>query len=214
MVEEHTWLRKSSWNEKDEYYTPAILVDAIIPYLGNIKTIWCPFDTENSEFVIRFREAGFKVLSSHIWNDQDFFEYEPEEDYDAIISNPPFTRKLEVFERLYQLGRPFGMVMGLPILNYQEIGSFFLDQQTKGNNLQLLIVDKKVSFDGNTASFNNSYFCFGLLERDIIFHHLEHNNANDNFNQSRMMIDTGLLTDKEITSSSRFIGSKSIVDWL
>jgi len=196
MVEEHTWLRKTAWNEKDEYYTPSILVEAIIPYLKTNPntfdihpsklTIWCPFDTENSEFVLGLRGAGFKVIHSHIWEGQDFFNYEPEEDYDYIVSNPPFTRKLEVFERLFKLGKPFAMVMGLPILNYQVVGSFFIEQQKKGNNLQLLIVDKKVSFDGNTASFNNSYFCWNVLERDIVFHHLEHNNSNNNFIGSRM----------------------------
>ncbi len=186
MVEQHTWLRKTAWNEKDEYYTPIVLVEAIIPHLTKPATIWCPFDTENSEFVILLKEAGFNVIFSHIWKGQDFFEYEPKENYDYVISNPPFTRKLEVFERLFKLGKPFAMVMGLPILNYQEVGSFFLKQQDEGKNLQLLIVNKKVSFDGNTASFNNSYFCYNVLDKDIVFHHLEHNNSNKHFIPSRM----------------------------
>ena len=138
-------------------------------------TIWCPFDTANSEFVLCLKEAGFKVIHSHIWEGKDFFEYEPEEHYDYIISNPPYTRKLDVFRRLFELDKPFAMVMGLPILNYQEVGSFFHDYANEGKHLQLLIVDKKVSFDGNTASFNNSFFCRDMLERDIIFHHLENN---------------------------------------
>ena len=185
-VEEHTWLRKSSWNEKDEYYTPAILVKPIIKYLKSNSVIWCPFDTEDSEFVILLREAGHKVIYSHIWYGQDFFEYEPDEDYDYIISNPPFTKKLEVFERLYELGKPFAMIMGLPILNYQVVGSFFYNLQQVDKNLQLLIVDKKVSFDGNMASFNNSYFCHGILPRDIVFEHLEHNNSRKHYKGSRM----------------------------
>jgi hypothetical protein len=74
--------------------------------------------------------------------------------------------------------------MGLPILNYQEIGNFFI-----GKRLQLLIFDKKVSFDGKTASFNNSYFCHKLLPKDIIFEHLEHNNTGKNFIKSRMTND-------------------------
>ena len=56
-------------------------------------------------------------------------------------------------------------------------------------DLQLLIVDKKVSFDGNTASFNNSYFCRGILPRDLLFEHLEHNNTKDRFIGSRMIND-------------------------
>jgi|TARA_R110000796_G_scaffold122231_1_gene236611 hypothetical protein len=188
LVEEHTWLRKSSWNEKDEYYTPAILVDAIIPHIPKGSKVWCPFDTENSEFVIRLRDEGYDVIHSHIWEGKDFFEYEPKE-YDCIISNPPFTKKLDVFKRLFDLGKPFAVVMGLPILNYQVVGSFFIEHQNAGRSLQLLIVDKKVSFDGNTASFNNSFFCHRLLEKDIMFAHLEHNNSNKNYTPSRMFQD-------------------------
>lgn len=175
-----TWLNSTSFDIRDEYYTPRILVDAIVPYIPPSSTVWCPFDTESSEFVLALEEAGHEVIFSHIALGKDFFEYEPPT-YDCIVSNPPFSRKLEVLTRLYQLGKPFAMVLGLPILNYQEVGSFFLDKP-----LQLLIVDKKVSFDGNTASFNNSYFCNRLLPRDLIFAHLEHNNSRSNFNPSRM----------------------------
>ena len=187
------WLKINSFNEKDEYYTPPILVKPIVKiakYHG-VK-VWCPFDTDKSEFVIQLREAGLKVIASHIWTGQDFFTYEPpREDYDCIISNPPFTRKLDVFKRLYALGKPFAMVMGLPILNYQEIGEFF-----QGKELQLLIVDKKVSFDGKTASFNNSYFCHNFLDKGIVFEHLEHNNSGKNFVGSKMGED---LKEKQST---------------
>lgn len=181
MKEMSSWLNVNSFNKKDEYYTPEILVKPIIKYLKPKSVIWCPFDTENSEFVILLREAGHKVIYSHIWYGQDFFNYEPKEKYDYIISNPPFTKKLKVFERLYMLNKPFAMICGLPILNYQEIGKFFLNKE-----LQLLIVDKKVSFDGNTASFNNSYFCYKVLPKDLMFEHLEHNNSKGNFKASRM----------------------------
>lgn len=184
MKEMSNWLNKKSFNKKDEYYTPRILVDAILPYVDKDKIIWCPFDTENSEFVKAFKENGNKVIYTHIWNGQNFFEYEPQESYDYIISNPPFTKKLEVFDRLYKLNKPFAMISGLPILNYQNVGNFFLDK-----DLQLLIVDKKVSFDGNTASFNNSYFCRRILPKDLIFAHLENNNSNKFYIPSDMYKD-------------------------
>ena len=177
------WLNTKSFNIKDEYYTPPILVEPILKYIKPHSTIWCPFDTEKSEFVIKLREAGHKVIYSHIWYGQDFFSYEPSEPYDYIISNPPFSQKLNVFKRLEILNKPYAMVCGLPILNYQEVGEYFV-----GKELQLLIVDKKVSFDGNTASFNNSYFCYKMLPRDLIFCHLEHNNTKNNFVGSRMNV--------------------------
>ena len=176
-----SWLQTGAFRVKDEYYTPKVLVQAIIPYVPSGATVWCPFDTADSEFVIELRAAGHAVTYSHIASGQDFFEYEPAEAYDVIISNPPFTRKLDVLDRLYKLGKPFAMVLGLPILNYQEVGAFFMDKP-----LQLLIVDKKVSFDGNTSSFNNSYFCNRLLPRDLMFAHLQHNNTKSNFVPSQM----------------------------
>ena len=181
-----SWLRSTAFNEKDEYYTPRILVEPIIKYLQAGKTVWCPFDTEHSEFVKCLKDNGFNVIYSHIWYGQDFFEYMPDCNFDYIISNPPFSRKLEVLDRLYKIGKPFAMVMGLPILNYQEVGSFFLDKP-----LQLLIVDKKVSFDGNTASFNNSYFCNGILPKDLMFEHLDHNNSGKLYQGSDMIKDIG-----------------------
>lgn len=183
MKKMSNWLNTNSFNEKDEYYTPRILVKPILQFVKPNSTVWCPFDTKDSEFVIALKEVGHNVIYSHIWLGQDFFQYEPKEQYDCIISNPPFTRKLEVFDRLYKLGKPFAMICGLPILNYQEVGEFFLDKE-----LQLLIVDKKVSFDGNTASFNNSYFCYKMLPRDLMFAHLEHNNSGNNFTPSKMMV--------------------------
>lgn len=175
------WLKSTSFDEKDEYYTPPILVKPILEFIKPKSIVWCPFDTKDSEFVIQLKKAGHKVIYSHIWLNQDFFHYEPNEPYDYIISNPPFSKKLEVFARLYKLNKPFAMICGLPILNYQEVGEFFLDKE-----LQLLIVDKKISFDGKTASFNNSYFCYKMLPKDLMFYHLEHNNTNDKFVGSKM----------------------------
>lgn len=173
-------LNKSMRNANDERYTPPILVEPIIPFVQKHWTVWCPFDTNDSEFVIQLHRNGNQVIATHIWNGQDFFAYEPGH-YDCIISNPPFSRKLEVLARCYELDKPFAMLLNLECLNYQEVGTFFLNRP-----LQLLIPDKKVSFDGRTSSFNTSYFCNRLLPHDLMFAHLEHNNTGRNFVSSKM----------------------------
>ena len=173
----------NQYQKRDEYYTPKILVDAILKYIPIDKTVWCPFDTANSEFVLALKARGNTVVYSHIKEGLDFFDYEPC-DYDYIVSNPPFTKKLDVLKRLYELKKPFAMLLPLPMLNYQEIGNFLIDKK-----LELLIVDKKVSFDGNTSSFNSSYFCSGVLPKELIFCSLEHNNSNKFYVASRMYAD-------------------------
>lgn len=194
-------------NKNDEMYTPRILVECLKTYFEEwveknnhtghyfIKrmqgpteakkdisefTVWCPFDLESSEFCIFFKELGCKVICSHKDNGQDFFEYEPEL-YDIIISNPPFSRKLDVFKRCNELGKPWVMLMNTMALNYNEIGNYFAD-----NPVELLLPDKRISFDGNPSSFNSCYVCKDFLPTRLEFVHVEHNNTGKNFMPSRM----------------------------
>lgn len=177
--------KKSMKSNNDELYTPPILVKPIIKYLKPNSTIWCPFDTSTSEYVLLLKEAGFRIIYSHLIYNQDFFGYTPKENYDYIISNPPFSLKLKILERLYYLNKPFAVLLGLPILNYQEIGNFFYRQNS---DAELLIFDKKVSFNGKTSSFNSSYFCRNFLPSKLIFESLHHNNTGKNFEGSRMIL--------------------------
>lgn len=196
-------------NRNDNLKTPRILVECLKPYFerwvernshtghyflrgmsGPTEdrrdisefTVWCPFDLETSEFVIFFRELGCKVIYSHIDLGQDFFEYEPEEDYDIIISNEPFSRKLDVFKRCNELDKPWVMLCNVMALNYMIVGHYFAD-----NPVQMIIPDKRVSFDGNPSSFCSGYFCKDFLTRDLEFCHLPHCNSGKDFIPSRML---------------------------
>lgn len=103
----------------DEVYTPVYAVKPLIKYIKNFNpnaTIWCPFDLEFSNYVKIFEEEGFKVIRSHIDEGQNFFYYEPEEHYDVIISNPPFSCKDAVLKRLSELGKPYAMLLPVPTL--------------------------------------------------------------------------------------------------
>lgn len=177
-------------NKNDEMYTPLILVECLKPYFENwcitqrknpsqIK-VWAPFDKTTSEYAFFFQKLGCHVKCSHIDYGQDFFTYEPEQ-YDIIVSNPPFSRKLDVFKRCNELGKPWVMLMNTMALNYNEIGNYFAD-----NPVELLIPDKKISFDGNPSSFNSCYVCKDFLPTRLEFIHVEHNNTGNNFVPSRM----------------------------
>lgn len=58
--------------KQDEFYTPQYAIKPLIKYLKKYKTIWCPFDTEDSYFVKILREQGHEVLATHIWNGENF----------------------------------------------------------------------------------------------------------------------------------------------
>jgi hypothetical protein len=88
----------------DEQYTPRYGVEVLLPHIQHLKnkTIWLPFDREDSQFVKVLTENGFKVVYSHIDNGQDFLTYEPEE-WDVLISNPPYKNKRVYWERALDL---------------------------------------------------------------------------------------------------------------
>ena len=71
----------------DEFYTPVYAIEPLLKYIPSNSKVWCPFDTENSNFVKELRKHGCEVILSHLETGQDFFVYEPES-YDYIVSNP------------------------------------------------------------------------------------------------------------------------------
>ncbi len=180
---------KKAFKAQDEYYTPSILVNMLIPYLekwerdfiekeGYRPLIWLPFDTEDSQYY-KILKKRFQVVRSHLNDDKDFFNYQPNM-FDLIVSNPPFSTKDKIFTRcIYELKRPFVLLMNMMAINYQNIAEIFSAVNPK---IQFIIPDKKVSFDGNTSSFCSGYVCYDFIEHTE-FVHLPHNNTKNNFSK-------------------------------
>lgn len=154
-------------NKSDEKYTPRYAVLPIVKYLPPKSSVWCPFDTENSEFVLALKDAGHKVIQSHICTGQNFFEYEPKR-WDIIVSNPPFTEKVKIFERCLFFGKPFALLMSNFWLNDSAPCRLFREKE-----LQLLLFDKRVQYnDLSRVPFGSSYFCYKILPQQIVFENL------------------------------------------
>lgn len=185
---------KNHYKVNDELYTPKKLVDILKPYLSawakkfegennRPPVIWCPFDTVDSEYVITLGEWGYTVIYSHIADDKDFFTYEPTT-WDIAISNPPFSKKMDIFHRLFNFGKPFVMLCNEMIINYQEVANLFTKYE-----IQMLCPDKKCSFTGTTSSFACGYFCWKFLPSNLIFCHMEDNNTGVNFVPAKLFKD-------------------------
>lgn len=177
---------KNHYRKNDEMYTPVKLVEILLPFLETwtksffienkrLPVIWCPFDTKDSEFVRVLNDNAHAVIYSHLSDGKDFFTYEPET-WDIAVSNPPFSKKMDIFHRLFNFGKPFAMLCNEMIINYQEVANLFTKHE-----IQMLCPDKKVSFNGKTSSFATGYFCWKLLPRDLIFTPMEDNNTGINF---------------------------------
>lgn len=164
-----------SKGSNDECMTPDYGVRPIIKYIPNKCVVWCPFDKEKSEFVKQIRANGNKVIYSHIDNGQDFYKYEPDEYWDCIISNPPFTNKRKIFERALSFNKPFALIMSNTWLNDSAPKKIF-----KTKDLQLLMFDKRMKFENkgivqNKITFSSSYYCWNFLPKQIIMEELKIN---------------------------------------
>ena len=149
----------------DECYTPYYAVDPLLEFLTDkTKIIWCPFDEEWSAFYQTFKNNGYDVVRSHISEGKNFFTYEPE-NWDILISNPPFSKKDEVLERAYSFNKPFALL--LPANSIQGKRRFAIFK----NEIQLLCFDGRINYHtrGNLIThtegnhFGSAYFCRNFL---------------------------------------------------
>lgn len=123
-------------------------------------------------FVKELRAHGCEVIPTHIDNGQDFFSIEiPKCDY--IISNPPYSRKGDVLERLFETGEPFAMLVGVVGL-FESQKRFDMFKQ---NEFEIMYLNRRVSYfksyDDEKPSlnppFSSVYVCHGMLPKTIVF---------------------------------------------
>lgn len=158
----------------NEYYTPDFAVIPLLEFLEPYKNkiIWCPFDTDASEFVKVFTKNGYNVVYSHVDTGQDFFNYTPDK-FDLCISNPPFQDKKRTFKRLLSFKKPFAMLMTLTWLNDATPKRLF-----KNHDLQLLMFEERIKYKNaieDKINFSSAYYCYNFLPKQIIMRSLKDN---------------------------------------
>lgn len=151
----------------DCYMTPKYVWENIIDYLPKDKVIWECFygDGKSGEDM---RELGLNVIHEPI----DFFV---ENRGDILVSNPPFSKKREVFTRLKMIDKPFIMICPSSMLNTKYIRELF----SEGNHLQIIIPKNRIQFirrkDGvnvlnGRCNFDCFYYCYKMkLPSNIIW---------------------------------------------
>lgn len=163
----------TSSKNKDEAYTPYYASSPIIKYIDPNLVVWCPFDQEWSSYVRLLRENGNRVIAGHVDNGKNFFNYEPDY-YDIIVTNPPFSCKDEVISRLYELNKPFAIL--LPLNSLQGRSRY----ENFKNGIQLLAFDQRIDFHdpdhmdkpNKGTPFASAYFCRDILPNDLILERL------------------------------------------
>ena len=134
------------------------------------KKIWEAFygDGKSGKYL---RELGFKVIHRKV----DFFQTNLG---DVVVSNPPFSMKKKVLERLKELEKPFILIMPSSAINTQYMREIFAGGSDK---LQIIIPRRRINFTkkvdgvvpanwGDRCNFDCFYYCWKInLPRDIIW---------------------------------------------
>ena len=164
-------------NLNDEFYTPIYAIKPLLKYLKPNSNILCPFDTNKSNYIKVFEENGHTVKFSHIQEGKDFFKLEDFAGVDYIISNPPYSLKFEVFEKLFNIGIPFAMLVGVVgLFESQKRFNLFKD-----NDFEILYFNKRISYFKNyedqvtklNPPFSSVYITKNVLPKSIIFETIE-----------------------------------------
>ena len=153
----------------DDYMTPKHAWEDIKEYIPKNKIIWEAFygDGNSGNYLT---ELGFDVIHEPL----DFFT-EPPEEYETIVSNPPFSKSKEIMKKLLEYDKPFIMIMPSSKINTV----YFREWKDKG--IQIIIPKKRINFkklvDGkvpdnfkSSCNFDCFYYCYKIgLEKDIVW---------------------------------------------
>ena len=163
---------KVAGSGNDEFYTPMYAIEPILKYIPKNSRVWCPFDTYNSNFVELLQKRGNTVFWTHKDNGEDFFKMLPPK-CDYIISNPPYSKKTEVLEKLFEWKIPFAMLVGVAGL-FESKRRF---EMFRDNKFEIMYLNKRVSYFKNhkepkpslNPPFSSVYICQNILPEKIVF---------------------------------------------
>ena len=128
----------------NEFMTPLSAWEDIKAFIPVNKTIWECFYGDGTS-ADHLRTLGFTVVSE----DVDFFNSNMG---DVLISNPPYSCKRKVFERLQELNKPFIMLLPVSTITKQYYQEYFADK------CGVIIPKRRVHFVKNGIQTQRSWF--------------------------------------------------------
>lgn len=89
----------------DELYTPEYAIKPLLKYIPKNIVIWECCDYGNSKISKILRDHGCRVITTG--KEEDFLTYNQKENFDMIITNPPYSLKDQFLNRCYEYNKPF-----------------------------------------------------------------------------------------------------------
>ena len=145
----------------DDYQTPASALLPLLPHLIEYgwrlnpprkPIVWeCAEGKGNLSQALR--NEGLKVIGTDVLTGQDFLMWQPEEPWDCIVTNPPYSLKEAFLERCYLLGKPFALLLPVTTLEAPRRQTLLKDFGT-----EIIFFRKRVRFETPTGESSSPWF--------------------------------------------------------
>lgn len=194
MAKFHHMNAQKNYLGSDERYTKAEAIYPLLKYLPKDKIIWLPCDLKSSFYVKVLKSENYKIKHSHIFEGQDFYQYEPKE-WDILVTNPPFSNKKEFVERVQSFNKPYALLLPLTWLNDSAPFKLWSNRE-----LELMIFNKRTNFLNQKQAkitFKSGYFCEKLLPKQIVWEYLQEKNLLESLQDFQVKISKGYKEGKK-----------------
>jgi len=142
----------------DNIYTPEYAVQPLLNVfhweLKSNAVIWECCDSGNSAITKVLKSKNYEVISTDIETGFDFLKNTMPFEFDAIITNPPYSKKTQFLKRCFEYGKPFALL--LPITALEGITR---NKLYRHYGLSVIVLDRRIEFTGKGGVwFNTSWF--------------------------------------------------------
>lgn len=140
----------------NDFQTPFSAMEPLLPFLNKNWLIWeCACGKGN--IVNYLSNQGFFVKGTDILTGQDFINWKPE-NFDCIITNPPYSLKQGFLKRCYELDKPFALLLPLTTFETEKRQTLF-----RKYGVEVIMFPYRINFEtpsgkGTGAWFSTAWF--------------------------------------------------------
>ena len=161
----------------DEFKTPEYIVKVLIPFIPKeVKIVWECASNGGSLISKVLRENGYELHEIADYFSNSIFHTSQPKEYDAVITNPPYSLKTEFLEQAYSNNKPFAFLM--PVTTLEDADNT-RHRLFKRYGIQLILPDHRTDFitptgKGSGSWFLTCWFCWKFnLPEQLNFVHMD-----------------------------------------
>ena len=152
---------------RDDFQTPSFALRPLLPHLPKDAYIWeCASGKDNLTYA--FEQLGYWIHGSDILDMADFLDpnslgYPTSliENFTHIITNPPYSLKMQFLQECYRLNKPFALLLPLNTLGT------FKRQQLLSLGIEIIFMGGRIHFEtpsgeGSGLWQETAWFTHGL----------------------------------------------------